>query len=210
MLGRIKHNDDFEMRIKELRRLYDMNPNETINVLDQVISNTDLYRESSNDTKSAKVRVFQEIGGIKLAYIVIITILVLAGFLNLGENTMMHIFGLVFFLAGFFVGKSTPGVGLIFLFSHGCTGLGLMIGGVFALDFYRGILTDLSKGVQTYLTLGIIAIVVAIFMMIFYNLSPTLRKNNKLPVISLGLFALSVVMVNLLPHIYDDVIRILG
>lgn len=206
----IKSNSDFEERIKELRRLHDLNPNETINMLDKVIDNTNLYNLASSSLESPKTGVIQEIGGIKLAYIVIITILVFSGFLNFGENTMLHFFGLVFFLAGFFIGKSLPGFGLIFLFSHGCTGLGLMIGGLFSLDFYQALMSDMTRGIQIYFAIGIVVIVVAIFTMIFYNLSATLRKNDKIPVISLSLFTLSVVMANIFPYIYTDVIRIFG
>ena len=68
----------------------------------------------------------------------------------------------------------------------------------------------MTRGVQIYFTIGIIAIVAAILMMVFYNLSETLRKNDKIPVISLGLFTLSVVMANLLPYIYSDIVKIFG
>lgn len=202
--------DDFENKIKELRQLYAEKPDECMELLDEVIHNASSHKVTYGNLESLNSGVIKEIGGIKLAYILIIAILVLSGFINLGENTIMHFAGLIFFLAGFFIGKGVPVFGLIFLFSHGCTGLGLMLGGVFSNDFYQGILSDMTRGVQIYFTIGIIAIVAAILMMVFYNLSETLRKNDKIPLISLGLFTLSVVMVNLLPYIYSDVVKIFG
>lgn len=202
--------NDFEKKIKELRQLYEENPKEIMDILNKDIDNVSSNHAECNNFEALKPSVFKEVGGVKLGYIIIITILVFSGFINFGENTIMHFFGLIFFLAGFFCSKGVPGFGLVFLFSHGCTGLGLMLGGIFSRDFYQGIITDITKGIQIYFTIGIIAIIAAIFMMLFYNLSSTFRKNEKIPVISLGLFTLPVIMINLLPYIYSYVVKFFG
>ena len=133
-MGSVKNNAEFDKRIQELKRLYKMNPGGTTKMLDEAMKSTDLYHMTPEDMEVPRYEtntagnVIKEIGGTKIAYIVIIAILVFSGLLNFGESTAMHVFGIIFFLAGFFVGKSVPGFGLIFLFSHGGSGIGVMIG----------------------------------------------------------------------------------
>ena len=42
------------------------------------------------------------------------------------EQFMMYFFGTVFFLAGLFIGLNVPVFGIIFLFSHGGSGFGII------------------------------------------------------------------------------------
>ena len=61
-----------------------------------------------------------------------------------------------------------------------------------------------------YLIILAILAVIGLFILIFYSLSKTLRKNQNIPLISFTLFLMVLCMIKILPFIYFDVIRLFG
>ena len=118
------------------------------------------------------------------------------------ESIIMFISGMVFFIAGFNIGTSDAKVfGIIFLFSHGGAGFGLMISSLLADRMNMELLTDLNGNMKLYLSLTVAVLVVAVFGCILYNLSNTLN-NSKNKLILLLLFFVVLVLVGFFPIIH--------
>ena len=61
-----------------------------------------------------------------------------------------------------------------------------------------------------YLIILVVIAIISLFILIFYSLSKTLRKNQNIPLISFALFLIVLCMIKILPFIYLDVIRLFG
>ena len=127
----------------------------------------------------------------------------------------MYIFGLVFFFAGLFVGSYVIGFGLIFLFSHGGSGLFIMISSLLSNEFFdfedisnNPVFTDggIPNDLKQYL-IGIIAVfAIAIIYTIAHNLSSKLKEDNKHIIIILSLYLIGILLVGLAPRIFPYLI----
>ena len=86
----------------------------------------------------------------------------------------MLLFGFVFFLAGFFIGLFVPKFGLIFLLSHGLSGVFLIFAdtGVFS----NPVLSDGFSYLSLMIYSGIILIVCGFITTFIYNLSDKVKK----------------------------------
>lgn len=117
------------------------------------------------------------------------------------ENISLFIFGIVFFIAGFNVatGKDTKGFGLIFLFSHGMTGYGIMIGSLIGGRINEAILSDIGGNTNFYLLLTISVILIAVIGTIIYNLNDAWKNEMRYKLIILLLYAVGIGLVGYLP-----------
>lgn len=128
----------------------------------------------------------------------------------------MYIFGVIFFIAGLFTGLNVPGAGLIFLFSHGGTGLFIMIISLFGMDdsmglekiFNNPVFTDggIHGNILIYLIIMAIIFVVAIIYTILHNLSPKLKEDKKHIIRILLLFLIGILLLAIFPKIFPYVI----
>lgn len=152
----------------------------------------------------------------KKIIIAICILIALCGLLvqNIGM-ILMYIFGLVFFFAGLFVGSYVIGFGLIFLFSHGGSGLFIMISSLLSNEFFdfedisnNPVFTDggIPNDLKQYL-IGIIAVfAIAIIYTIAHNLSSKLKEDNKHIIIILSLYLIGILLVGLAPRIFPYLI----
>ena len=100
----------------------------------------------------------------------------------------------IFFIGGLLIGLFIEKFGLIFLFSHGMTGLGLMLG----IEL-SGLLTSpfiSDAPIYIYISLGIILllIILGLITTILYNLSDALKDNEYFIFIPLILFGIALLI----------------
>lgn len=140
----------------------------------------------------------------KIFKIVFVIIVLLAGFIGLLDTTFYGSYyaGVIFFLIGMFAGLNEDKFDLIFLFSHGLSGLGLMIGPVLYKVLKSPILTDSANNIMIYLIVSIVILASGFITTTFYNLNYKVRDYKySLPIILL-LFLIGILMIKFLPTIY--------
>lgn len=189
---------EFDSQIEKLRVLYNEKPTETINEINKAIIN--LKNETNEDVPEKKYSRRAVISGLFAVCIFLISITNI----NYGsEQFMMYFFGTVFFLAGLFIGLNVPVFGIIFLFSHGGTGLGIMCFTKINKILQSPIMTDNPANLQNLLVLGVGLIVIGIISTIFYNVSKKIRDKKYSLIIILAMFAIGIAIIQLLPMIYN-------
>ena len=119
------------------------------------------------------------------------------------ENIAIFLFGLVFFVAGFNIATSEDGkgFGIIFFFSHGGSGITLMIGSLLANRYSYEMLSDMNFNLKLYISLTVALLIFTVFATIIYNLSNTINKNKNNIIILLLLFFAILVLVGFMPII---------
>ena len=189
---------EFDSEIEKLRVIYNEKPTETINEINKAIIN--LKNETNEDVPEKKYSRRAVISGLFAVCIFLISITNI----NYGsEQFMMYFFGTVFFLAGLFIGLNVPVFGIIFLFSHGGTGLGIMCFTKINKILQSPIMTDNPTNLQNLLVLGVGLIVIGIISTIFYNVSKKIRDKKYSLIIILAMFAIGIAIIQLLPMIYN-------
>ena len=189
---------EFDSEIEKLRVLYNEKPTETINEINKAIIN--LKNETNEDIPEKKYSRRAVISGLFAVCIFLISITNI----NYGsEQFMMYFFGTVFFLAGLFIGLNVPVFGIIFLFSHGGSGLGIMCFTKINKILQSPIMTDNPTNLQNLLVLGVGLIVIGIISTIFYNVSKKIRDKKYSLLIILAMFAIGIAIIQLLPMIYN-------
>lgn len=190
---------DFDSKIEKLRELYNEKPTETINELNNAILNIKNER-TKKETKETKNSRKALISGIFSVCIFLISIV------NIKYGTdqfMMYFFGAIFFLAGLFVGLNVPVFGIIFLFSHGGTGLGIMCFSKIKGILESPLMTDNPTNLKYLLVLGTGLILAGIISTIFYNVSKKIRDQKySLPII-LAMFAIGIAIIQILPLMFN-------
>lgn len=188
---------EFDKKIILLKEFYKKDPDYVMELLEDI-------NEEELVAIVEKDKMFNAFS--KNNYMLIYAILII-GFVLLGftaSNLFNYYFGLVFFLAGFFVGSFVPFFGIIFLFSHGGTGLGLMISSILENEVYKSLLQDMSNIHYYYFALIVALVVVSIISIILYSVNKKVHQNKKLPAICLGLFLISVILIRIFPLIYTQ------
>lgn len=188
---------EFDTKMEELRKLYVENPTDTINGINKLI----ISIKNGTPTNFENIRKTGE--GIIIGTFV--SLLFLIGLINVkyGEsNIMLYYFGCIFFMAGLFVALYVDKFGLIFLFSHGCVGLGLMNVPKVLNVLKSPLLTD-GNNIRNLLYLAIIMIIVGIILTIFYNLVEKFRKKPSVLAIILLLILAGTSIIQLLPTIFN-------
>ena len=189
---------EFDSEIEKLRVIYNEKPTETTNEINKAIIN--LKNETNEDIPEKKYSRRAVISGLFAVCIFLISITNI----NYGsEQFMMYFFGTVFFLAGLFIGLNVPVFGIIFLFSHGGTGLGIMCFTKINKILESPIMTDNPTNLQNLLVLGVGLIVIGIISTIFYNVSKKIRDKKYSLIIILAMFAIGIAIIQLLPMIYN-------
>ena len=185
-------NKEFNDQIEELKEAYEKDPNKVKKELRKSLININLSNKIFKDI---------DIDIIVTTILIIITFLI--GFLNI-KSYGMYLFGIAFFLAGLFVGMKQKGFGLIFLLSHGVTGICIMIGSLLSNIINSPILEDSTPMVFIYLGLGIIIIIIGLILTVIHNLSDNLKEIKWFQNLILGLFNIAFFMSAIFPHIITN------
>jgi len=139
--------------------------------------------------------------------------------LNSLASIPMYIGGLAFFLAGLFVGLNIPVFGLIFLFSHGATGLFVILSSFFfnigeeSADFFKlfsnPIFSDggIPNNLKMYIATIVVLLIIAFVYTILHNLSPVLKNNKKHMIAILLLFFIIILLTGLAPKLFPYLIQ---
>ena len=191
------NNDVFENKLNEIRDLYQKDPQITGKAVNRCIQNI------AGEIRYKKQNQMNKID--KYGIGILIAIIALAGFLNPSQY-FFYFFGMIFFLSGHFVAIKVKGFGLIFLFSHSVTGMGIMISSFFSLLESSSIkisalLSDLSQNALMYLSGAAFICVVATIVVIIYNLSDRFKALNHSILYALSLYAIGFIMFGLFSKI---------
>lgn len=190
--------------LNKMDNYYKSNPDITINELEKTIYNIEynvLTKDSSISPK--KILDIDIVWIYRVAFVIIVLAIGLVDIINNSFDGTYY-FGAAFYLAGLFIGLNTKGVGLIFLLSHGGTGLGIMLVPTILNILKSPFMSDLANNsIMSLLVIAFIAIVVAILITVFYNLSDQFKnKNYSLPIILL-LYMIGIVIIKVIPIIYN-------
>lgn len=111
------------------------------------------------------------------------------------EGLPGYLFGIIFLLAGLFIGLYLKGFGLIFLFSHGATGLGIMIGTLLTTIPESGTIL-LSNSETSKIIIGaiVILILITIISTVIHNLSDDIRKIKYFKIIPVATITLIILI----------------
>lgn len=183
--------NDYEKYEKEMNELHNTN-SESIKV--------DIRGSKRNKLFNNKIRLENLWMGI---FIVIIALLGIVAILKNDGEGVMYYFGMIFFIAGYFVGIKVPAFGIIFLFSHGMTGLGIMLAALsdtqmndFPIDLK--VFDDISITNISYTAIGYIFLVLGFITAIIYNLSiisGKVREKDYLKLVPIGIFTVGLVII---------------
>lgn len=198
------NDNKYKEYLNKIDKYYKSNPDITINELEKTTYNIEynILTKDSNVT-SKKILDIDMIWIYRVAFVIIVLAIGLVDIINNSFDGTYY-FGAAFFLAGLFIGLNTKGVGLIFLLSHGGIGLGIMLVPTILNILKSPFMSDLANNsIMSLLVIAFIAIVVAILMTVFYNLSNLFKnKNYSLPVILL-LYMIGIVIIKVIPIIYN-------
>lgn len=189
-----KYDEEYREYLSVLDKKYKENPRNTISMLRKFIARL-------QDKKKNKIIDDSNRDIFIMAFLIIFIALI--GLINI-YSYPMYLFGLAFFLAGFFVGFSEKYFGLIFLISHGCTGMALMIGCQIYSVMENPLMQDNPYNIWIYMGIGIFLIVVALLIVLFYNLSDYVRSFFWVKNVVFGIMAIVFLMATLLPHIVNN------
>lgn len=190
--------------LNKIDKYYKSNPDITTNELEKTIYNIEYNVLTKNSSVGPKKILDVDIVWIyRVAFVIIVLAIGLVDILNNSFDGTYY-FGAIFYLAGLFIGLNIKGVGLIFLLSHGGTGIGIMLVPTIINILKSPLMSDLANNnIMSILVIAFIAIVVAILMTVFYNLSDQFKnKNYSLPVILL-LYMIGIVIIKIIPIIYN-------
>lgn len=186
--------NSFEDKLNKLRELHDKNSMIIDHEVDYIISKYGTERKV--DPKKLK----------KFMFVTFVILCALLGLVNAFNSNIdmdisLYYFGILFFLAGLFVGLSFKSFGLIFLFTHGGTGLGLMLIPIIKDLELKVYLTDNPTFLLIYLRIIIIVIILAIILTVLYNLNDRLKDSIKIYSLIFILYLLAITMVVFLPKL---------
>lgn len=192
-------NDSYE---EELEFLADLDESEAIK------RNKNKYRNDedlsgSNKSSSELKKVFQDIDKDKLYLCVLIFLIALIGLFNI-KAYPIYLFGIIFFLAGHFIGLYLKWMGLIFLFSHSVTGIFVMLSALIGdIVTNNPIMSDNPLNIIIYLVIVALLLIFATLMVIIHNLSDYLKTKKFFVVIPMSIYVVAFFMAGLLNIIFN-------
>lgn len=192
----------FEKDMEELEKLYGKNKDVTEKEFNEFIKS--LKKETNENADyldKIGIHTNKDIFYLVIIYIAIAIYGLVMLIPNHLEMIGVYIFGLVFFIAGIQIGlsKETKGFGLIFVFSHGGSGLGIMLYSLLFERFSLDALSDLSNNAKLYLFFTIAILTIAVLSIVVYNLSDKLKRKYYNKDLVLLLFAAAIFLVGMFP-----------
>lgn len=198
-------NNDFYKCISKLETMYAKDPEKAsfeAKALLSRLESDDKYKESGSSYNSG---VLSDIGKDKLYFGVVIILMALIGLINLrsgeAEKIPLYYFGMIFFLAGFFFSLKAKGFGIIFLFSHGGTGFGLMAASLLVRNINMEVILDSSILLQSYFTAIVLLIISGFGYGVLYNLSDNLKAKKNSMLIPFVILLVALIMIAFLPDV---------
>lgn len=188
-----KQYDEFVMYKERLDEMYEENPEKATRE-----AYNSLVRLGGIDGEMKK---FSDDASFKLGLLIVSVIILLIGLLNI-SNYMLYIFGFMFFIAGMLVSLENSKFALIFVFSHGGTGLGLLIGSLMSSILRNPLLADGGNNLYVYLIVTFAIIIGGYLFLVVSKILDTDNINKKL-LISLFIIACGLFLLALFPYIIN-------
>lgn len=185
----------FDEKLSEIRKYYVENPQ-------QVDHEVSICLYNIKNLNIEKKGFLSDVSYDILLFCILSIIIACIGFFHL-SNIGLYIFGLVFFIVGLLIGLNTKIFGIIFLFSHGVTGLFIMEGALLGDIVNSPIFSDSPTNIYFYFGVNIIIFFISLICSILYNLSDNLKKYKYLKCIILLFYLLGFLMTGLFPYIFS-------
>ena len=184
---------ELEEYINKIRHKFKENPEEVNNELKKVINNLEHEKKDNTLTKIAR-----EVNWDILLVCVLGIMIASLGLFSGG--ILLYLFGLVFFFAGVYMGLFVKGFGVLFLFSHGMTGLCFMEGSIIAKVIENPRFTDGYNMLYIYAGIVILIFAVATVITMIHNFSDTARKIKWFKVVPVALYFLGFLLSIIFVH----------
>ena len=115
---------------------------------------------------------------------------------------MGFFFGMIFFVAGIYActSRGSKVIGILFLFTHGGVGYGVMIGSLLANLYDSPIITDLGNNSNNYFIIFQTLIILAVIGFIIFNLSDKVKDKYKYPIIPVALMLAATIIAVIFPY----------
>lgn len=195
MVNKIYNVEHFDENMATLREMYSTNPKSVSNAVAKTVKELKKQKEGIKDID---IDVLSKVVFAVVLFIIGIVRTALFGFEE--DFVSLYICGMIFFIAGFFIGCYVKGIGIVFLFSHGMTGLGIMVGAsILSLESLNPILSDLPHNLEIYFIVTALVLVVATITTIIHNLSDNFKANKMHIIYIMIMYAVGIGMLELFP-----------
>ena len=187
-----QYSDEYRQLLEKLEESFGEKPKETVKMLKYTLKTLETtkkrnrnYDNAIKDYKSNKYEAFDMDYQSSQIFIYIVCLLILAfmflfhiGGINYEEGLGLYLFGAIFLAAGQSIGTFVPYFGLIFLFSHGGTGMGVMASTFLSPILNNPIMTDNPpQGLFLYIGTAIALIIIGFLVTVIRNLSRTFKNH---------------------------------
>lgn len=187
--------EKFEENISSLRKEFEINKKGTNKRIENVLLDIKQEKNGLTITETLKKNKEKAMTGI------LILILIILGIFGEPEYAGIYYFGFVFFIFGFFIGICEAGPGIIFLFSHGGTGLAIMLGSKLYPIFQSPILTDMPIKLIIVLILILSISIVSFILIVLFNVTNKFRTHKEYIPLTLSLFTLALLISTFIPRL---------
>lgn len=182
-MSQYSSEDQFEDYIQKLRQEYQENPNRALKEVRLSVKRLSASKEPIINSENRNI----------FLMVIYFIVIALIGLINY-TSMPLYIGGIAFFASGLLIGLFTGKPGLIFLFSHGLTGIGLMIGSELGGLLTSPFISDAP--IYIYVLLGCILLLVLLGIMsaVLYNLSDAIKDKEYSVYIPFILFGMAIIL----------------
>ena len=189
----------FEENINKITKEFEKNKRGTNAKLERVLLE---IRKEKNETSIIDVLKLHKEQTITGVLIIILLLLGLFSISTNSESMIMYYFGMVFFLAGFFIGTSQESkMVIIFLFSHGGTGIALMLGSLLYPIFDSPLLSDMPTKLIIVLIIIFGLVLIAFILETIFNIAERFDTRKAYVPFLLGIFTTAVFIATFIPRL---------
>lgn len=189
----------FEENIKKITKEFEKNKRGTNAKLERAL--LEIKKEKNEISLTEVLNLHKE----KVITGILIVILLLLGLFSIStnpESMIMYYFGMVFFLAGFFIGTNQDSkMVIIFLFSHGGTGLALMLGSLLYPIFDSPILSDMPTKLTIVLIIIFGLALIGFILETIFNIAERFDIHKAYVPFLLGIFTTAVFIATFIPRL---------
>ncbi len=139
------------------------------------------------------------IGIVTITFLILIT-----GSLSIDP---LFYFGFVFFIVGLMVGLFVRGFGIIFLFSHGLTGLSFMLSNIIKPVLDSPIMNEAPTKIYMYLNTGILFLIIPTILVVIASFSERLRTLKHFKIYIMIMYYIGIAIIRLFPSIINVLVR---
>lgn len=189
----------FEENINKITKEFEKNKRRTNAKLERVL--LEIKKEKNEMSINEVLNLHKE----KVITGILIVILLLLGLFSIStnpESMIMYYFGMAFFLAGFFIGTNQDSkMVIIFLFSHGGTGLALMLGSLLYPIFDSPILSDMPTKLTIVLIIIFGLALIGFILETIFNIAERFDIHKAYVPFLLGIFTTAVFIATFIPRL---------